>query len=690
MSDQQDLQELAELEELERLEALEAAANAQSPGLMQRIFMPTNGTPGLTESLLGPGRRVGAAILGEGPFRSVEQGFTLGLEDEANALVKPNVVSALGSALFGEGSLADVGNAYSLNVDAQRGDFESFQANHPIVSGALEMAGSLPAGMSLGVGKAKTLAGSALRASGAGMVEGGLSSYGRGEGDAGSRLSNALIGTVLGGIGGGVLGAAGDAVPAGMAWATKRAQELRGKLPRLEGAEKVIENLTRSAPAQYLKRGLGMLDEAHAAGQPLTPTEAVPSLGRYGQTLASHPASADQVTEFLKGRAANARQRISGFLDETVTPATSIDEDAAALRMAAQGKIDAEKAGLYGPNGEDGLGEEVFNWAIREQPKVDPRGLEMVTPYADDKAVKRAVDSLDDWREFRNLPEDSSQRMHQVKKNLNSQREAARTQPDRMQDVGLLSERIDTYKNALREGGDAYGLADEFYSAYKGVIEGLEEGPVGQIAGQVNEGNIHAVSKLLKFTPEQIKELKGRLGPEQQQSLLRGTRAAIDNVIENTRDGHSYFAKVYKTEGGRRKLEALLGKEKADSLGKYFQREGMMQEGRIESLGGSQTQPRQVSAGLIKRALGKIGVSGLAETNLYPRGEAREMQDLAATFFDPGEKGKQALTRALMYREGAEPIETFWEQGRPLSSAVGVSLADALLNGLTRDRRKPQ
>ncbi len=275
-----------------------------------------------------------AANSGVGGFvdslgRSIASGVTFNLADE---------IAAGGDALLGHfvgrGSQAGtLGERYDANLTAERARDKAFQAEHPIIDAAGNIAGgvggAIVAAPAAAAGPAVSAGRAAANYIGTGAIYGGLAGFGEGEGGLQNRLITGAMGAGAGGVAGGVLGGLASAASG----VGGRIATLFGRGDSEAAAERLINrNLSRDkvTPEQ-------VQDRFTAAGD--QPVALVDVGGRntvnLGATAANTPSEAMEVADkFVEGRRLGRPDRLTATGDEVFGggSGTDLPEIRAALR----------------------------------------------------------------------------------------------------------------------------------------------------------------------------------------------------------------------------------------------------------------------------------------------------------------------------------------------------------------------
>lgn len=161
------------------------------------------------------------------------EGMTLGFADELGAGVEAPV-RAIGDLFTGRGF--DLGRAYDEGLTDTRALMEKQKAINPVAAMAGDVTGSLVTGGGLAKGGitlmngAKSLPGLIGRGAAEGAIYGGVSGFGRSEGDLEDRGRDAAWGAGIGGLmGGGVSGVAGALASRAAKAAVPTVDELKGQ-----------------------------------------------------------------------------------------------------------------------------------------------------------------------------------------------------------------------------------------------------------------------------------------------------------------------------------------------------------------------------------------------------------------------------------------------------------------------------
>lgn len=267
----------------------------------------------------------------------IQQGMTLGFGDElmAGAL---SPIEALKGAITGEDADKGFGqrmaDAYGRALDRERGTLHQAETDHPIATGAGNLAGGLmlggkaqEAGLTLLKGAPSIWKGAA---EGAGY--GALQGFGSGEGGVQKRLDSALTGAEIGGGGGAAIGAASKAIPAIANYITAFRDPEIGSL---------------SKPAlDYARRNISpdVLQSAQELGPLGTLADVSPEWLGVARGAASVPDSRGAVVDALLQRGSGANARLANDLNASLG---QVVEPSAINRTVDQGLATTRQQ--YGP-----------------------------------------------------------------------------------------------------------------------------------------------------------------------------------------------------------------------------------------------------------------------------------------------------------------------------------------------------
>lgn len=525
-------------------------------------------------------------------------------------------VSGLGSLLGGRGFSA----GYDERLNAARQEFKNFGEENPGTAFTAEVVGSLPM-MFLPGGQAKTLGGMAK----AGAVYGGLTGFGKGEGDFGNRLGSGAVGL-----------AAGAAVPVGIKGLTgtgKAAHQMLTRSPLaqtvaneagailpqtaapLTKAEATIFQRLRNVPTEQLTSMQDEMARALTEGTPLYLPEAGGEYGKkklfdFASYIANREGGANFAEKAIGERAKGAGARIGGILDE-LSPQSDPRMGGFSLMDAVKGKVDeldeirTKAADPY------------YKRAYAESPRIDP---EDVTRFMRNNDITTGiVNKLRKYPKYANLPDNSRELMHRVKMELDDMlKDAALTKTDKA-DIESVKEPLlklldqvdipdtagrtaelkalygyapaelsaaDLAQTQAAAGPSAYGAGRAIFADKSAPIDEIMKGPLGGFL-QHNYNPENVGTSVLGMSAPAVEIGIGQLGSAD--AMRAAARSGISKRIGNKGDTRNLAEALIGAENPRKMLSTLMGPDGAENIMRRLELEDRMAKGKNLYQRGSST-----------------------------------------------------------------------------------------------------
>lgn len=477
--------------------------------------------------------------------RAVGQGATFGFGDELAALASTTT-----------------GQPYQEALQRERAGLARFQSTNPKTAMALELGGSVAPGLAaapLAVGK--TALGTAGRMAGVGAAEGAL--YGAGVGEtADERVNNAAWGA-------GVGAAASPAIALGGASINRVTGAVRNAVSPSGASRKDIHRaLVRDemTPDQLIAENRRL--QALKPGEATVADAGGPAMrGLVERAANSASAGRSAVKPFLEERQRRQLQRITNDLQRLTgtvrTARTAIEDTVTARAQAAAPKYEA---------------------ALEFDPRTDPRLMEAWT-----RATRsgHGADILAS-RELRNnieteygVPLEQAPPMvvmHEWYKELGDRITAAKANDKAANRARILKDMQAKVRTELVRANPAYGEALDAWSGPSAYLDAVT-------AGQ----------KILSMPADEMKALLGGLTAGEREGFRTGAVSAL--IARMERDGAKLtdYTKFYRSEGMRKKLDALLGDAKTATRWRdLIGIEEGFTEMTVEALGNSATARRMM------------------------------------------------------------------------------------------------
>lgn len=510
-----------------------------------------------------------------------------------------SIYDAAGSILqgatfgFGDELTAGVGGALGGNYDEilakDRGAQKQYEAENPYESMMFEIGGGLPLAFATpgaGAGALTKLAtmGSGARTLGqmakTGAVYGGLTGFGKGEGD--GRLGSSAVGL-----------AAGAALPLGIKGVTGTGKVIAQRLdgfpgaageagalfPKQSGAtpltkaEATIFQRLRNVPTEQLTSMQDEMARALTEGTPLYLQEAggdlgVSELADFARYIANRKGGSGIAQPAVIQRAKDAGPRISGILDE-LSPERDPYRGGQSLMNYVKDTVESLKGKRKMASSP--LYDDAFDFT----PEVPKEDLARLIQY--NKPLKTALEKARSMGDAAYLPENSTLALHEAKMHIDDMIKTAKNQGNdyearkllELQDevVGLLDE------NTLGRYADAR-KTHEFYS---GPINEIADGPFGGLLQQgAKPDNVGA--SVIGMSPTAIREAADGLG--NMSPIRDAARAGIQRRLDNMGETSNLAAALVGKAEPRQRLAALMGEDGADNILRRLALEDRMAKGK--------------------------------------------------------------------------------------------------------------
>lgn len=608
---------------------------------------------------------------------SALQGATMGYGDE--------ITAAIGS-LFGMG--------YDDTLKTDRAAQKRYESENPLESAAFEIAGGLPTAFALPGGQAKTLGGMMK----AGAAYGGLTGFGKGEGDFGNRLGSGAVGL-----------ATGAAVPVAIKGVTGTGKAIHQALRRspvaqtvaneagailpqtvapLTKAEATVFQRLRNVPTEQLNSMQDEMARALTEGTPLYLPEAGGEYGKkklfdFASYIANREGGANFAERAIGERAKGAGSRIGGILDE-LSPQSDPRMGGFSLMDAVKGKVDeldeirTKAADPY------------YKRAYAESPRIDP---EDVTRFMRNNDITTGiVNKLRKYPKYANLPDNSRELMHRVKMELDDMlKDAALTKTDKADIESVkepllkLLDQVDIPDTAGRQaelkalygytpelsaadlaqtqaaaGPSAYGAGRATFAGKSAPIDEIMNGPLGGFL-QHNYNPENVGTSVLGMSAPAVEIGIGQLGSAD--AMRAAARSGISKRIGNKGDTRNLAEALIGAENPRKMLSTLMGSDGAENILRRLEIEDRMAKGKNLYQRGSTTARNLLeeetfnkSGAVIDRLLKAIsspkGALFQTASDLKNLGLASGKEDLARALagilFDT-EQGAATLQKVIPY-----------------------------------------
>lgn len=473
------------------------------------------------------------------------------------------------------GSYADeaVGLVFPKARDAMRTTTGAMQREHPIQTGALNMAGAVATGVPMAMAGAPAVMAAAPKAPAAKAVMGGLfgalggagegAVYGSGEGTGDERKKNAVQQGIFGGVAGGALGAA---LPLASGLVQSMIRRYKGEDVGMI-AEKfgVSRDAARVLKTAFENNDEKAVDNILRAGSEATLADA----GRSGQALIDAAAQTggrplNIVEGAVNARANRSLPSLAGALDDTLGAPQG---PRAAARAVSAASAPARKEAY------DAAFNTAIDYASPEGREVEsllgriaPEKLQAATKIANERLrwdggqAQILADIADDGSvSFRQMP--GVRQLDELKKALNQLDQTGRDQFGRATDGGLAADQARAVRDATIEatGGDQspYAAAVKLGGDKIEMDKGLELG-------------LNMLRDTNKTTREMVSEQLAGMSADARQMVKVGLRSHIDETLgavkmiasnPDAMEGRQAMQalRMLTSDNAKHKLKALLG-----------------------------------------------------------------------------------------------------------------------------------
>jgi hypothetical protein len=533
-----------------------------------------------------------------GPGAMLQEGFALGLGDEAKA-----AGAAVGGMLRGNNPV----DTYNEDVEARRKIKQEYRDKSTLGTAA-EITGNLLAGAPrAGYQAATTLLGTmgegALAAGSLGAIQG----FGEGEG-----LKDSVIGAGVGGAVGGALGGALPGVLHGIGAATTGVRNAfrAARNPEEEGLRRVGQ-VAEQARANGSYMDDAEFNRLRNDGAPLVVGDrGGEAMHRLARSAADQSVEAGQILDnALTPRAAAEQDRLDTFLSGLSrrggNPEQHIADAEVASRQANQGLYgrafdlgadsvwDDTLEGLaQTPAMQRALRRAVENW--RNKAPGDPwmRNQRMFNPPV-------GVDEVGDivFRNRNGLPAYPNLRLWDLaKQELDDMASAAGRSGERgaARDLGEIARQLRNHLDSMGEMGQAYQAARRSAAEMFGANNAYEAGLSFQRSNSVTAREA----------------LRGwqRLAPQERELFREGYIQALRDKLAEIKTNREAARNFMASPADRAKARIVLGRQEAERFQNMVNVEGRMNALRQEVRGGSRTNRYQLDRGLAgATGLGAVG-----------------------------------------------------------------------------------
>lgn len=476
---------------------------------------------------------------------STLQGLTMNLGDELTAGL------AAGMAKIG-GADAPYSDIYRDIRDTERAEQKRFADQNPKAALAAEVTGALGTGLAAAprLAGAKFLSnlGKVKQAASIGAIEGAVSGFGGSEADtAAGMVADTAMGAGIGGVAGGVLSKAGDAVR-GMG------RKLAGKTPT-EADKRIMRqlaadlNTTVDDPDLFTKAATKLDDTAGAGG-------VLGDLGPNMQDVVRHTSRMGAAQGEARDLLAQRQRGMQQELTDTLKRTSGVDETAyqAQKRIAGQQADDAEQ--FYGAAYRDDLfkASEIPNFsAIADDPLFDRMARESAQELRRTRPEWQAVSDAEGNLKV-NLQDIKDMEFWRKVNTKLSQR--AQTLFDRGEGETASSIKQglqDPLQNALKEQSPNYRSGAALYRLAEQEKEALDMGK--KFFGTDAKAGTESVQDMLTDAPESVRK-----------AYLTGVTDKVSETIRR------------KPETGRSILRELNKPEYKERLGAAFRNDEGLEE----------------------------------------------------------------------------------------------------------------
>lgn len=637
----------------------------------------------------------------------VGKGLALGLFDEiqgAEAGLRNSLLN-----VFGYGNDKGFWQNYDAKVGQLREVDAGYEAAHPYLSTALQVAGGVAPALVTGgaalpttAKNAPTLMGSLVKnVFGVGLTEAptvvGLGKMGltqgaiMGAGNAveGERLEGALKG---GGVGMIVAPAAGKTVEGILGYFGNKAAESgvidrmasqRGSISSAPAStgyspeEILLAKQLKDTPVDLVVKGA---DEMAAVGDdvPLFLPEAVgsPKVDRNAKFIANYEPSLDYSQRAITERTAGSQERASRLFD-----AISPDEGMAGAGRLVKGaddifeEADAVRANLTDP---------LYKDAYAQNPTIDtPELMDLIKK---DEVLSSAIESIKKTFVNADLPDNSTEILVKARKRIYEKAEDLRAK-------GFGSEAndlMDTHKrlNKALHSSDALKQADEIYAKESAGIDALNQTFLKSLR-KVSDEKVQNIGQIFNLSADGIENLRNTfIKNDKLGEWNAGIRAHLQNVVESTGEGKNFAQKIVGNTMQERKLRAALG-DSYDDVAKGLDFENRFFQGKNKYYAGSPTFGLGDEKAAFEKGVGILGKikdgNYLDAIATFFKGDMPDdlAQEMARIYFDP-KRGKEAINRIIPLLERYAQVKTGVGAAGKLAGESGA------IQGARFDGEEPQ
>lgn len=547
------------------------------PGLFDDI-MNEGGTPslanppkgGLFDDIMSKPKREVTAL--EAGNQGILQGVTLGFGDEimATAMIPAELIKG---AITGEDSgkgFSRVGDAYDRNLTREREKLEASREQHPIMTGASEVAGGLvTAGQLAKGGKTLVRAGQKLPTM---IVTGGIegagygtvAGFGAGEGGFDHRAGEAVAGARNGAIIGGAAPLVARGIGAGVS-------AVRSRMAASPGQRLVLDDLAAEGltPSEIAQRAKDLGPEGMLAD-----TSETLRL-RAEQLAQSDNPARPGVMEALKNRKAGASDRTRAAFDATMGQNPNVYETVKNLAAKTKAHADA----LYGKAKSEAGPIDVSRVLQAIDDEIMPGAAQVAQPGLPSQFLDDAEKQLM-WVRGR-LTDGKSvvtdyDRLHNLQSKIREKASAAKKAGDKYM-AGMLGRVRGQLLEAIEGAAPTYRQARLTFSDDSAVQDAFQSGR------EIFSSRHHP-----DFWAAELAEMS----QAEREALKVGVRAAVDEAMGRVRNGALKGRTLLDADWNERKVMEALGEEDGQQLLKLLLGEQEMAGTANQVLGNSATSRR--------------------------------------------------------------------------------------------------
>lgn len=474
------------------------------------------------------------------------------------------------------------GARYGENEAVLREAYRLYSERHPGWAPTGELLGGAAAAVPLGASRLGGLVlGARGPSTGSRLIQGTAGGAALGATDAALRGESGTTGGLIGAMGGAGGPLVGEAARRGTSFAAHNLWPRSGPLAQVTplNVSRLVSSLEGETPASLQ----AARERAGPAGMMMDVNRGTTDLAG---GLADIPGpQKTTIREAVRLRSAAQSQRVEQALTRNVGPSTDVeafkDFTTEARKAAADPLYEQWRTTQIQPT--DKLKE-----LIPRLEKAGAFGMAEELSGITGEPVTKAFFTGGPKKDF-----PTAQSWDYVKRGLDRSIDAAYGKGDKTLARALIDLKHETLKEIeAAPGGLVYKQARREFADRSAILDQIEAGRDTFLGGRSG------------LTVDELKhELKGLGGPERAARLV-GLRAAADEVMGATTRGDTTLRNKLLAPNNVKKMEHLLGKDKADDLIKTMKQEEFIGQQRDNIAGGSQTTPKKERVNALSQVAG--------------------------------------------------------------------------------------